>query len=283
MIAAEAADEDDPGGRGPPCAAPGRGHLRPRRARHQAPGRARRRPQRQSPIVLGIGESEMFVASDVAALVRYTRRWCTWRTARWRRCTPTDYRTTSLDGRAGVTQASRRCPPRWTPTPTTTSSAPFERLHAQGDPRAAGRAAPGAARPARRAVRDRQARRDQPGRPRAAGHQAGEVPRLRLGLLRRPDGRRCWSRSWPGSRPMPSPRRSSGTATRSSTPTRSTSRSASPARRIDTLMAVQELHRKGGQVIGAVNVGRQRDRPRVRPRRLPARRARRSRSPPPRR
>src|SRR6202030_4783437 len=27
-----------------------------------------------SPIVLGIGESEMFVASDVAALVRYTRQ-----------------------------------------------------------------------------------------------------------------------------------------------------------------------------------------------------------------
>ena len=52
---------------------------------------------------------------------------------------------------------------------------------------------------------------------------------------------------------------------------------------IDTLLAVQEIRRKGGRGHRAGQRGRQRDRARVRRRHLPARRARRSRSPRPRR
>ena len=37
-----------------------------------------------SPIVLGIGDDESFVASDIPALLATPERWCSWRTARWR-------------------------------------------------------------------------------------------------------------------------------------------------------------------------------------------------------
>ena len=42
----------------------------------------------------------------------------------------------------------------------------------------------------------------------------------------------------------------------------------------DTLAAVQEVKRKGGRIMGVINVGRQHDRPRMRPRHLPPCRAR---------
>jgi len=105
----------------------------------------------------------------------------------------------------------------------------------------------------RPAVRHGQAGRHRPGRPPAPGHQAGEVPRLRLRLLRRPDGRgadeelaRIPSDAEPASEfryrnPVVDPD-TLYVAVRQSGETR------------DTLMAVQELRRKGGQVIGAVNV-----------------------------
>ncbi len=52
-----------------------------------------------SPIVLGIGESEMFVASDVAALVRYTKQVVYLDDAEVATVHAADYRTSSLDER----------------------------------------------------------------------------------------------------------------------------------------------------------------------------------------
>jgi glucosamine--fructose-6-phosphate aminotransferase (isomerizing) len=51
-----------------------------------------------SPIVLGIGESEMFVASDVAALVRYTKQVVYLDDAEVATVRTNDYRVVSLDG-----------------------------------------------------------------------------------------------------------------------------------------------------------------------------------------
>lgn len=53
-----------------------------------------------SPIVLGLGESEMFVASDVAALVRYTRQVIYLEDGEVATITATDYHTTTLTGSA---------------------------------------------------------------------------------------------------------------------------------------------------------------------------------------
>src|ERR1700722_18766009 len=53
-----------------------------------------------SPIVLGLGESEMFVASDVAALVRYTRQVIYLEDGEIATITATDYHTTTLTGSA---------------------------------------------------------------------------------------------------------------------------------------------------------------------------------------
>jgi glucosamine--fructose-6-phosphate aminotransferase (isomerizing) len=51
-----------------------------------------------SPIVLGLGESEMFVASDVAALVRYTRQVIYLEDGEVATITATDYHTVTLSG-----------------------------------------------------------------------------------------------------------------------------------------------------------------------------------------
>src|ERR1700742_5389255 len=53
-----------------------------------------------SPIVLGLGESEMFVASDGAALVRYTRQVIYLEDGEIATIKATDYRTTTLSGAA---------------------------------------------------------------------------------------------------------------------------------------------------------------------------------------
>jgi glucosamine--fructose-6-phosphate aminotransferase (isomerizing) len=62
-----------------------------------------------SPIVLGLGESEMFVASDVAALVRYTRQVIYLEDGEIATIKATDYRTTSLNG-AAANGDGRRTP-----------------------------------------------------------------------------------------------------------------------------------------------------------------------------
>jgi glucosamine--fructose-6-phosphate aminotransferase (isomerizing) len=53
-----------------------------------------------SPLVLGLGESEMFVASDVAALVRYTRQVIYLEDGEVATIKATDYHTTTLSGSA---------------------------------------------------------------------------------------------------------------------------------------------------------------------------------------
>ena len=58
-----------------------------------------------SPIVLGLGENEMFVASDVAALVRYTRQVIYLEDGEVATIRATDYRTTTLAGGGDANKA----------------------------------------------------------------------------------------------------------------------------------------------------------------------------------
>ena len=221
-----------------------------------------------SPIVLGLGESEMFVASDVAALVRYTRQVIYLEDGEVATIKATDYHTTTLDRRSADNSIK-------TPTTVDADADDYElgavqRLHAQGDPRAAGRHPPRGHGPPRRAVRHREARRRQPGRPRAAQHQAGQVPRLRLRLLRGADGRdpRRGARAHPRRRragqrvPLPQPGRGPGHAVRRRLAVRRDERHA------DGRAGAQAQGRPGH---GRRQRRRQRHRARVRPRHLPAR------------
>ncbi len=102
-----------------------------------------------SPIVLGIGESEMFIASDVAALVRYTKQVVYLDDAEIATVRAADYTTAALDdsGRRGA--GGRKAPTTVEARSGRLRARPVRGLHAQGDPRAAGGAAPGPARPAR--------------------------------------------------------------------------------------------------------------------------------------
>ena len=186
-----------------------------------------------SPLVLGLGENEMFVASDVSALVRYTRQVIYLEDGEVATIKATDYHTTTLtagqdsDGK-DATAARRR--PRSTPTPTTTSSASSATTCAR---------------------RSTSSRTPSGGRCAAASRSGSPPPgsaastwtpascatsRTSSSSAAAPPTTPArwappWSRSWPASRPTPSPPASSATAPRSSTRTRSTSRSPSPARR----------------------------------------------------
>ena len=182
-----------------------------------------------SPIVLGLGENEMFVASDVAALVRYTRQVIYLEDGEVATIRATDYRTTTLTG--PVSDDGHR-----TPTTVDAHAEDYElgavqRLHAQGDPRAAGRDPPGGHGPPGRAVRHREARRPQPRRRASCATSSGSSSSAAAA----PTTRARWaprsSRNSRASPPTPSPRASSGTAARSWTRTRSTSPSPSRARR----------------------------------------------------
>ena len=145
-------------------------------------------------------------------------------------------------------------------------------LHAQGDPRAARGAAPDAPRPPRRALRHRAPRRYRPGRPPAPVGAAGQVPRLRLGLLRRPDGRGAGRGAGPGPRgrrarvgvPLPEPGGRPGHPVRGDQPVRG------DAGHADGRAGAEAQGRPGAR---RRQRGRQRDRARMRQRRVPARRA----------
>ena len=196
----------------------------------------------------GIGDGEMFVASDVAALVRHTDQVVL---PRRRRAGDADSR-----GYAGL--APRRPPTAKSTMATTSTTTPrggHAALHAQGDPRAAGgavagRCADGSTSRFATAHLDG-LRLDAAG---LRGMRRVKILGCGSALLRRPDRRRPRR----GARPHPRRRRdsvaSSGTATRWSTPRRSTSRSASPARPSTPSPPSQELQRKGGRVVGVVNV-----------------------------
>ena len=111
----------------------------------------------------------------------------------------------------------------------------------------------GAARPPRRAVRHRPPRRPQHGRPRDPGDPPGEDPRLRLGVLRRPDGRPLLEElaRIPADAEAASEFRYRNPVIEPDTLYVAVSQSGET---IDTLLAVQEIRRKGGRVIGLVNV-----------------------------
>ena len=238
-----------PGARRAPGAALGRRRLRPRDLDAEHPDRivvARN----GSPVLLGIGEKEMFVASDVAALIGYTRQVVYLDDGELATITADGYRTYTLDDRSTAKSPSTI---DWDVVGAEIGDhAHF--LH-QGDRRAA-------AHDRARALRGRLDERFDTAhlgglnldRPRGPRDQARQDPRLRLGLLRGRPRRAAHRGPRPRCPPRRRRRRSSATATRSSSRTRSTSRSASPARPIDTLAAVQELQRKGGRVIGIVNV-----------------------------
>ena len=136
-----------------------------------------------SPVVLGIGEKEMFVASDIAALVSHTRQVVTLDDGEMATVKADDFRTLhhrghddhrDADHRGVGGRVVRHGRPR--------------HVHAQGDPRAARGRRPGAARPDRRPLRHRAPGRAQPGRPRGARVAPGEDPRLRHLLPRRQIG-----------------------------------------------------------------------------------------------
>ena len=63
-----------------------------------------------SPIVLGLGNSEMFVASDVSALVRYTKQVIYLEDGEVATIKATDYHTTTVTGGSGTESSSIRTP-----------------------------------------------------------------------------------------------------------------------------------------------------------------------------
>ena len=226
-----------------------------------------------SPLIIGVGDKEMHVASDLAALVRYTTTVVHLDDGELATVTATGY-TTYREDLTDPAQPPRRS----TSTRRRTTPGDHDSLHAQGDARAAGGGRAGAARPARRAVRDLAPRRPGDGRPRPARDQAGQGARLRVGVLRRPDGRDARRGAGPDPRgrrggqrvPLPQPDHRPGHALRRGQPVRRDHRH--PAGGAGDPPQGRPGHRPGQR-------RRQRDRPRVRRRHLPARRARRSRSP----
>ena len=152
-----------------------------------------------SPLVVGVGDKEMYVASDLAAIVRHTTTVAMLDDGEMASVTAAGFSTMRHADLASTGKTAtqvdidavgvRRRGPRV--------------LHAQGDARAADHGAGGAARPARRALRHRAPGRPRHGRPRPARGAPREDPGLRLGLLRRPDGRGAHR----GARPDPRRRR----------------------------------------------------------------------------
>ena len=180
-----------------------------------------------SPIVLGLGENEMFVASDVSALVRYTRQVIYLEDGEIATITASAYHTKTL---TGTDNSDNK-----TPTTVDADADDYElgeysdymrkEIHEQPDA-------------LRRALRGRLDDRfatarlggisldaRQLGTSRTSNSLAAGPPTTPARWARR------WSRSWPASPPTPSRPASSATGAPSWTRTRCTSRSASRGRR----------------------------------------------------
>ena len=206
-----------------------------------------------SPLVLGIGESEMFVASDVAALVRYTKQVVYLDDAEVATVHATDYRTTSLDG------ASRRTPGSGNvPTVVEAEAGDYELGSFEDFMRKEIHEQPEAL---RRALRGRLDDRFATARLGGINLDARQLRAIRqvkflgcgsayyagqMGALLVEELARIPSDAEPASEfryrnPVVDPDTLYVAVSQS-------------GETIDTLMAVQELRRKGGQVIGAVNV-----------------------------
>jgi glutamine---fructose-6-phosphate transaminase (isomerizing) len=206
-----------------------------------------------SPIVLGIGESEMFVASDVAALVRYTKQVVYLDDAEVATVHAADYRTAALDERD-------RHGPGASKVPTTVEAeagdyelGPYQdfmhkEIHEQPDA-------------LRRALRGRLDERFSTARLGGISLDARQLRSIRqvkflgcgsayyagqMGAVLTEELARIPSDAAPASEfryrnPVVDPDTLYVAVSQS-------------GETLDTLMAVQELRRKGGQVIGAVNV-----------------------------
>jgi len=207
-----------------------------------------------SPIVLGIGESEMFVASDVAALVRYTKQVVYLDDAEVATVRATDYLTSAIDDR------DRSGPQASTKTPTTVEAEVgdyelgtyenFMRKEIHEQPEAL-----------RRALRGRLDERFATARLGGIDLDARQLRSIRqvkflgcgsayyagqMGAVLTEELARIPSDAEPASEfryrnPVVDPDTLYVAVSQS-------------GETLDTLMAVQELRRKGGQVIGAVNV-----------------------------
>jgi glucosamine--fructose-6-phosphate aminotransferase (isomerizing) len=208
-----------------------------------------------SPIVLGIGESEMFVASDVAALVRYTKQVVYLDDAEMATVHAADYRTAALDTSHAEDGARRGKKP-----PTTVEAeagdyelGPYEdfmRKEIHEQPEAL-----------RRALRGRLDDRFATAR---LGGISLDARQLRT--IRRVKFLGCGSAYYAGQ--MGAVLIEELARIPSDAEPASEFRYRNPVvdpdtlyvavsqsgETLDTLMAVQELRRKGGQVIGAVNV-----------------------------
>ncbi len=205
-----------------------------------------------SPIVLGIGQSEMFVASDVAALVRYTKQVVYLDDAEVATVHAADYHTAALD------DSARHAPGAKVPTTVEADAGDYElgpyqdfmckEIHEQADA-------------LRRALRGRLDDRFATAKLGGINLDARQLREIRqvkflgcgsayyagqMGAVLVEELARIPSDAEPASEfryrnPVVDP----GTLYVGVSQSGET---------IDTLMAVQELRRKGGQVIGAVNV-----------------------------
>jgi glucosamine--fructose-6-phosphate aminotransferase (isomerizing) len=210
-----------------------------------------------SPIVLGIGESEMFVASDVAALVRYTKQVVYLDDAEIATVHAADYTTGSLDDR-DRDRDRRGAGSRKTPTTVEAEAGDYElgpyedymskEIHEQPEA-------------LRRALRGRLDERFSTARLGGINLDARELRSIRqvkflgcgsayyagqMGAVLTEELARIPSDAEPASEfryrnPVVDPDTLYVAVSQS-------------GETLDTLMAVQELRRKGGQVIGAVNV-----------------------------
>ena len=254
MIAAEAAAGTQPGGRGPPT-------LRHVEGTYGLVVLDTKNPnelvvaRNGSPIVLGIGESEMFVASDVAALVRYTKQVVYLDDAEVATVHASDYLTSAIDER------DRRGPgQRQSKEPTTVEAEAgdyelgsfenFMRKEIHEQPEAL-----------RRALRGRLDERFATAKLGGINLDARQLRSIRqvkflgcgsayyagqMGAVLTEELARIPSDAEPASEfryrnPVVDPDTLYVAVSQS-------------GETLDTLMAVQELRRKGGQVIGAVNV-----------------------------
>ena len=206
-----------------------------------------------SPIVLGIGASEMFVASDVAALVRYTKQVVYLDDAEVATVRAADYRTTSLEGAGRRTPGASKVPTTVEPEAGDYELGQFEdfmrkEIHEQ----------PEALRRALRGRLDDQFATARLGGINLDARQLRAIRQVKflgcgsayyagqMGALLVEELARIPSDSEPASEfryrnPVVDPDTLYVAVSQSGETT-------------DTIMAVKELRRKGGQVIGAVNV-----------------------------
>ena len=202
-----------------------------------------------SPIVLGLGENEMFVASDVAALVRYTRQVIYLEDGEIATIRANDYHTTSLTGTANGAK---------TPTTVDADADDYELGGFQDYMRKEIHEQPDAL---RRALRGRLEDRFATARLGGINLDARELRAIKnvkflgcgsayyagqMGAMLVEELARIPADAEPASEfryrsPVVDPDTLYVAVSQS-------------GETIDTLMAVQELKRKGGQVIGAVNV-----------------------------